>query len=81
MERVIRDPETEALLDELAEVTGLPAEEALKRVVGERLARQRDVARKVAETQAWLRSLGPVPPGPSQEEIIAEMYDENGLPR
>ena len=81
MDRVIKDPETEALLEELAEVTGLPVEEALKQLAREKIGHQREIERKVAEAEAWLDSLGPVPPGPSQEEIIDEMYDENGLPR
>ena len=45
------------------------------------LDRENNVELKVGEIVDWLDSLPPLAPGPSYDEIMAEMYDEHGLPR
>ena len=78
----IKDPETDRLARELAELTGLPITTALREAIEEKLAatRARQAATKTPGLEAIIargrsrRTLDDRPP----EEILG--YDERGLP-
>lgn len=76
----IDDPEADRLARELAELTGDPLDKAVTEALRERLAKQQEIARVLAEVreiQERVASL-PVLDPRTPEEIIG--YDENGLP-
>jgi len=80
----IKRPETERIVRRMSQRTGL----SVTRTVEEAVARwEKDLdkdlgaGRSLREFREWQRSFGPVPPGPSYEEIMDDMYDERGLPR
>jgi antitoxin VapB len=80
----IKDPETERLARDLAQLTGENITTATKRAIEERLRRVSGQSRKATllEDMAEIRrrwSEMPVADGRSAEEILG--YDEHGLPR
>jgi antitoxin VapB len=80
----IKDPETERLARNLAEVTGENITTATKRAIEERLRRVTNQSRKAAllEDLAEIRrrwSAMPLLDERTSEEIVG--YDEHGLPR
>jgi antitoxin VapB len=80
----IKDPETERLARNLAQLTGENITTATKRAIEERLRRVRGRSRRAAllADMAEIRrrwSAMPVLDNRTQEEILG--YDANGLPR
>jgi antitoxin VapB len=80
----IKDPETERLARNLAQLTGENITTAVKLAIEERLRRVRGPSRKAAllEDMAEIRrrwSEMPIVDDRTPDEIIG--YDENGLPR
>lgn len=80
----IKDPETERLARNLAELTGESITMATKRAIEERLRRVGGQSRKTAllEDMAEIRrrwSAMPVADSRTAEEVVG--YDEHGLPR
>lgn len=83
--------EAHALAVKLAALTGESVEEAVTRSIEERLERERasrptpraqlSLEEMRARLDEILGDLHPLPPGPSREEIEAEIYDDWGLPR
>jgi len=76
----IKDAEADRLAHELAELTGIPVEEAVVRALRDQLAKERDLARRIEsihEVQRRFAAL-PVLDNRSDDEILG--YDENGLP-
>lgn len=79
----IKRAETERLARKLAQRTGESVTDAIDRAVRERLERlaPSDAADRLVRMRAVLAEMGPLGPGPTREQIDAEMYDEWGLPR
>jgi antitoxin VapB len=83
---LIKRPDAEAKIRELAARTGETITEAVERAVDERLARLPPPApckgridrKKLAELRAYLNSLPRINEDKSDEEIIG--YDEHGVP-
>lgn len=76
----INDPEADRLARELAELTGDSLDKVVTEAIRDRLEKQREIARvlaEVGEIQRRVASL-PVLDPRTPEEIIG--YDENGLP-
>jgi len=84
---LIKRPDAEAKIRELAERTGETITEAVERAVEERLARLppptqrkgRIDRKKLAEVRAYFNSLPRINEDKSDEEIIG--YDEYGVPK
>ncbi|MCT1476726.1 type II toxin-antitoxin system VapB family antitoxin [Microbacterium sp. p3-SID336] len=83
----IKNETTHELVRRLAELTGQSQTGAVEDAVRRRLAelehdREAEVARKLAAIEAVVARFQALPViGPSYEEIMEEMYDEQGLPR
>ena len=83
----IKNETTHELVRRLAELTGQSQTRAVEDAVRRRLAelehdREAEVARKLAAIEAVVARFQELPViGPSYEEIMEEMYDEQGLPR
>lgn len=83
----IKSAETERAVRELARVTGESLTEAVHKATVLRLnalgAGVKTKAERRAEIDAYLARVDArrIPNARSREEIEAEMYDENGLPR
>jgi antitoxin VapB len=88
MQLNLKDPETNAMVTRLSEVTGLSKAGAVKAAVKAQLAeieaaRAADIARRVADVNRLVdefRARLPTPL-PTQAELDAWMYDDDGLPR
>lgn len=88
MQLNLKDPETNAMVSRLSDVTGLSKARVVKDAVKARLAeveaaRAADIERRLAEVReitAAMRARMPVPL-PTQKEMDDWMYDDNGLPR
>ena len=80
----IKRPETERIVRRMSQRTGLSVTRTVEEAVArweQDLNRENGSERRLREFREWQESLGPIPPGPSYEEIMADMYDEHGLPR
>ncbi|MFS0895175.1 type II toxin-antitoxin system VapB family antitoxin [Microbacterium sp. 179-I 3D3 NHS] len=83
----IKNETTHELVRRLAALTGQSQTGAVEDAVRRRLAeleesREAEVARKRAAIDAIVARFRSLPPiGPTYDEIMEEMYDENGLPR
>jgi len=83
----IKNEKVHDLVRRLAELTGQSQTSAVEDAVRRRLdevsgARQAEIARKRAAIDRAVRSFQEdLPPHPTYEEIMDEMYDEKGLPR
>ena len=84
----IKKKETHDAARKLAELTGESLTEAVDRAVQERLVRL-SAAKDQDKQEAWRRirelqrkiAEAPVDDSRSAEEIMEDMYDENGLPK
>ena len=73
------DDDTGRLADELASLTGETTEAAVARAVQERLERENEVRRKVAEMMALAAEIAAhVKPGTTSD--TSWLYDDNGFP-
>lgn len=83
----IKNETTHELVRQLAALTGQSQTSAVEDAVRRRLAelqqtKEAEVERKRAAIEAVVARFRALPvTGPSYEEIMDEMYDENGLPR
>nr|WP_295111809.1 type II toxin-antitoxin system VapB family antitoxin [uncultured Caulobacter sp.] len=83
----IKDPETDRIVRDLAERTGLGLTEAVRMAAENELKRHGTSPKpspeiQAAEFLAWMRSQDYGPDtGLTRQEIEAEMYDEYGVPR
>lgn len=83
----IKNETTHELVRQLAALTGQSQTSAVEDAVRRRIAeleqgREAEIARKRAAVEAAVARFQELPViGPSYEEIMDEMYDEQGLPR
>ena len=78
-QHIVVDDEAARLAGELASLTGETVEVAVTRAVQERLEREREVRRKVADIMALSKEIREhVEPGTTSDH--SWLYDENGFP-
>ncbi len=90
----IKNEETEAVVRELASLTGEGLTEAIESAAREKVARLRQQKKRgrARSLEEYLRAVGPLQDAIAQErrangdtrtaaELMDELYDEHGLPR